>query len=103
MKKEIHEKAPFGYGYAWDNYESGTVEVYFVPLNIILRQLRKIWFFLSGRRKDKLNEAFRKDFKLGREYEAKMGFSNMKKEKEFTQSEEYDKQVGRLIEKNRRK
>jgi len=66
MKIKEGEKLPIGYGYAWDNWSSLTTQIYFIPLNFILRGLRKFWFKLAKREKTEYQKAFQAGFKEGK-------------------------------------
>ena len=66
MKIKKGEKIPFGYGYAWANYTTLTFEFFPIPLNIILRNLRKFYFWLvSSKRDDEFLRAFKKGWEIG--------------------------------------
>ena len=43
MKIYEGQKVPFWYGYSWRNYDSRSIECYFIPFNFIFRFLRYVW------------------------------------------------------------
>ncbi len=65
MKLEKGERLPFGFGYAWENWEEETREVYPVPFNLLFRWLRRIWFFLVRKPRGSYDKAFKKGYDKG--------------------------------------
>lgn len=65
MKINQGQRRPWGYGYAWDNLETLTNEVYLFPLNWILRWLREFWSLMLGKRRDRYTKAFQLGYDRG--------------------------------------
>lgn len=67
MKIERGIALPKGYGYAWINYASMTVEAYPIPFNFIARWAREIYLFFVSHPVDRYHEAYREGYEDGRE------------------------------------
>lgn len=98
-------KPPFGYGFAWWNYDTATATYLPVPFNAIAGLVRKLYFQMAGGVRDRqLSEARNEGFKRGCETEHLIhedecfckrggGFERRKREQRTAYCEGYEKGV----------
>ena len=61
------EKAIWGYGYCWRNYDRDTITTFLVPFNFLLRWGRELYFWLAKPRDYLEHKAYTKGYSDGME------------------------------------
>lgn len=65
MRIHEGERYPIGYGFAWRNYESRSVEAYLIPLNFLARWGRELYIWLAKPHYHERDIIHQRAYKLG--------------------------------------